>query len=54
MEEIYNTNDNVTKNVPKEPIKTILYTGNLGKTLWHFTVIGGFYKNRKAKLSVMD
>ena len=30
MEGIYNTNDNVT-NVPKEPYKTILYTGNLGK-----------------------
>jgi glycosyltransferase involved in cell wall biosynthesis len=43
MEGIYNTNDNVT-NVPKEPYKTILYTGNLGKRYGILDLLEAFTK----------
>jgi glycosyltransferase involved in cell wall biosynthesis len=43
MEGIYNTNDNVT-NVPKEPYKTILYSGNLGKRYGILNLLEAFAK----------
>jgi glycosyltransferase involved in cell wall biosynthesis len=46
MEGIYNTNDNVT-NVPKEPYKTILYTGNLGKRYGILDLLEAFTKIEK-------
>jgi len=46
MEGIYNTNDNVT-NVSKEPYKTILYTGNLGKRYGILDLLEAFTKIEK-------
>jgi len=46
MEGIYNTNDNIT-NVPKEPYKTILYTGNLGKRYGILDLLDAFTKIEK-------
>ena len=46
MEGIYNTNDNVT-NVPKEPYKTIFYTGNLGKRYGILDLLEAFTKIKK-------
>jgi len=43
MEGIYNTNDNIT-NVPKEPYKTILYTGNLAKRYGILDLLEAFTK----------
>jgi glycosyltransferase involved in cell wall biosynthesis len=46
MEGIYNTNDNIT-NVPKEPYKTILYTGNLAKRYGILDLLDAFTKIEK-------
>jgi len=43
MEGIYNTNNNIP-NVPKEPYKTILYTGNLGKRYGILDLLEAFKK----------
>jgi len=43
IEGIYNTNDNIT-NVPKEPYKTILYTGNLAKRYGILDLLEAFTK----------